>query len=223
VDAQRFYLRQGFHEVERTDGSRNEEGAPDILYAWNPSRAPPAGWRWRRIPPRARTGAVGTRSGSASLEDDESVLDSSRSAAQSAEQVHSAEVALKRAPAARMPPLAALIARTLLPNIGRTAQPWRLPALIGAQLATDNAADVRHADVIAACHARCDLGKAFDEARSERITEREVGALKHAREPVVGFPSARNDIEVPQPDGVPIDRYSLVIANTRTRCHRARR
>jgi GNAT superfamily N-acetyltransferase len=33
--AQRFYLRHGFHEVERTDGSRNEEGAPDILYAWS--------------------------------------------------------------------------------------------------------------------------------------------------------------------------------------------
>lgn len=33
--AQRFYLRHGFHEVERTDGSRNEEGAPDIQYAWD--------------------------------------------------------------------------------------------------------------------------------------------------------------------------------------------
>ncbi len=33
-DAQRFYLHHGFHEVERTDGSGNEEGAPDILYAW---------------------------------------------------------------------------------------------------------------------------------------------------------------------------------------------
>jgi GNAT superfamily N-acetyltransferase len=32
--AQRFYLRHGFQEVERTDGSRNEEGAPDIQYAW---------------------------------------------------------------------------------------------------------------------------------------------------------------------------------------------
>jgi GNAT superfamily N-acetyltransferase len=32
--AQRFYLRHGFHEVGRTDGSRNEEGVPDILYAW---------------------------------------------------------------------------------------------------------------------------------------------------------------------------------------------
>lgn len=36
--AQRFYLRHGFHEVERTDGSHNEEHAPDILYAWSPPR-----------------------------------------------------------------------------------------------------------------------------------------------------------------------------------------
>ena len=35
--AQRFYLRHGFHEVKRTDGSRNEEGAPDIQYAWRPA------------------------------------------------------------------------------------------------------------------------------------------------------------------------------------------
>lgn len=34
--AQRFYTRHGFREVERTDGSRNEERAPDILYAWTP-------------------------------------------------------------------------------------------------------------------------------------------------------------------------------------------
>jgi GNAT superfamily N-acetyltransferase len=33
--AQRFFPRHGFHEVERKDGSRNEEGAPDILYAWS--------------------------------------------------------------------------------------------------------------------------------------------------------------------------------------------
>jgi ribosomal protein S18 acetylase RimI-like enzyme len=32
--AQRFYLRHGFREVERTDGSRNEEGAPDVQYVW---------------------------------------------------------------------------------------------------------------------------------------------------------------------------------------------
>ena len=35
--AQRFYLRHGFHEVERTGGSGNEEAAPDILYAWGPA------------------------------------------------------------------------------------------------------------------------------------------------------------------------------------------
>ena len=35
-DAQRFYLRHGFQEVERSDGSGNEEGAPDIQYAWVP-------------------------------------------------------------------------------------------------------------------------------------------------------------------------------------------
>jgi ribosomal protein S18 acetylase RimI-like enzyme len=33
--AQRFYLRHGFREVERTNGSRNEEGAPDIMYVWS--------------------------------------------------------------------------------------------------------------------------------------------------------------------------------------------
>jgi ribosomal protein S18 acetylase RimI-like enzyme len=32
--AQRFYLRHGFREVERTDGTGNEEGAPDIECAW---------------------------------------------------------------------------------------------------------------------------------------------------------------------------------------------
>jgi GNAT superfamily N-acetyltransferase len=36
-DAQRFYERHGFHEVERTDGTNNEEGAPDIQYQWVPS------------------------------------------------------------------------------------------------------------------------------------------------------------------------------------------
>ena len=34
LDAQRFYRRHGFEEVRRTDGSSNEEGAPDIQYAW---------------------------------------------------------------------------------------------------------------------------------------------------------------------------------------------
>jgi ribosomal protein S18 acetylase RimI-like enzyme len=37
VDAQRFYQRHGFTEVERSDGSHNKEGAPDIQYAWDPS------------------------------------------------------------------------------------------------------------------------------------------------------------------------------------------
>ncbi len=34
--AQRFYERNGFVEVERGDGSDNEEGAPDIQYGWSP-------------------------------------------------------------------------------------------------------------------------------------------------------------------------------------------
>lgn len=32
--AQRFYLAHGFVEVERTDGAANDEGLPDIRYAW---------------------------------------------------------------------------------------------------------------------------------------------------------------------------------------------
>jgi ribosomal protein S18 acetylase RimI-like enzyme len=32
--AQRFYERHGFIEADRTDGSRNEECAPDVLYVW---------------------------------------------------------------------------------------------------------------------------------------------------------------------------------------------
>ncbi len=36
--AQRFYERHGFTEVERTDGSANEEHAADVRYVW--SRAP---------------------------------------------------------------------------------------------------------------------------------------------------------------------------------------
>ena len=35
--AQRFYERHGFTEVERTNGSRNEERAPDIQYVWERS------------------------------------------------------------------------------------------------------------------------------------------------------------------------------------------
>ena len=34
--AQSLYVRHGFKEVERTDISGNEEGAPDIQYAWDP-------------------------------------------------------------------------------------------------------------------------------------------------------------------------------------------
>lgn len=32
--AQRFYERHGFVAVQHTDGSANEEHAPDIQYAW---------------------------------------------------------------------------------------------------------------------------------------------------------------------------------------------
>lgn len=32
--AQRFYERHGFVAIERTDGSGNEERAPDIRYVW---------------------------------------------------------------------------------------------------------------------------------------------------------------------------------------------
>jgi len=32
--ARRFYLRHGFVEVERTDGSGNEEREPDVRFAW---------------------------------------------------------------------------------------------------------------------------------------------------------------------------------------------
>lgn len=35
--AQRFYRCHGFHEAERTDGSRNEERAPDVRYVWRPT------------------------------------------------------------------------------------------------------------------------------------------------------------------------------------------
>ncbi len=34
--AQRFYERQGFDAVERTDGAGNEEGEPDVRYVWRP-------------------------------------------------------------------------------------------------------------------------------------------------------------------------------------------
>jgi GNAT superfamily N-acetyltransferase len=37
LGAQRFYERHGFVAVERTDGSGNEERAPDVRYAWRPA------------------------------------------------------------------------------------------------------------------------------------------------------------------------------------------
>lgn len=44
VPARDFYLRRGFVELERTDGSANEERAPDIKMAW-PGREPLAYFR----------------------------------------------------------------------------------------------------------------------------------------------------------------------------------
>ena len=38
--AQRFYERHGFSDAERTDGTRNEERAPDIRYVWTGSLPP---------------------------------------------------------------------------------------------------------------------------------------------------------------------------------------
>jgi GNAT superfamily N-acetyltransferase len=35
--ARRFYERHGFVEIARGDGSGNEEGQPDLRYAWRPS------------------------------------------------------------------------------------------------------------------------------------------------------------------------------------------
>jgi putative acetyltransferase len=34
--ARRFYEHHGFHIVEMTDGSGNEEHTPDVLYEWTP-------------------------------------------------------------------------------------------------------------------------------------------------------------------------------------------
>jgi putative acetyltransferase len=34
LGAIQFYSARGFREIERTDGSRNEEREPDILFAW---------------------------------------------------------------------------------------------------------------------------------------------------------------------------------------------
>lgn len=55
IRARRFYERHGFEEVDRTDGSGNEEGAPDICYVWRrPSLAQPPKRRWRDLLPRSR-------------------------------------------------------------------------------------------------------------------------------------------------------------------------
>lgn len=32
--AQKFYLREGFNEIRRTDGAGNDESLPDIYYVW---------------------------------------------------------------------------------------------------------------------------------------------------------------------------------------------
>jgi ribosomal protein S18 acetylase RimI-like enzyme len=38
--AQRFYLREGFTEVQRSDGAGNDEGLPDIEYHWSAKETP---------------------------------------------------------------------------------------------------------------------------------------------------------------------------------------
>ena len=45
--ARRFYERHGFVEVWRGDGSDNEEGQPDLRYAWRPPSKPMASGRNR--------------------------------------------------------------------------------------------------------------------------------------------------------------------------------
>jgi len=40
--ARRFYERQGFRVVDLDDGGRNEEGQPDVRYAWRPDDPSPA-------------------------------------------------------------------------------------------------------------------------------------------------------------------------------------
>ena len=39
TDAQRFYMRHGFQEKDRTDGAGNDEGLPDIRYGWTEGAA----------------------------------------------------------------------------------------------------------------------------------------------------------------------------------------
>ncbi|WP_299153272.1 GNAT family N-acetyltransferase [uncultured Tateyamaria sp.] len=40
LDAQAFYTAHGFCEVTRTDGTRNDEGLPDIHLTWTKDAAP---------------------------------------------------------------------------------------------------------------------------------------------------------------------------------------
>ena len=40
ASAQRFYLREGFGEVTRSDGAGNDEGLPDIKYHWSAKETP---------------------------------------------------------------------------------------------------------------------------------------------------------------------------------------
>lgn len=49
--ARRFYERNGFQAVELTDGSRNEERAPDVRYRREPTPTPAPG---RTAPPQAK-------------------------------------------------------------------------------------------------------------------------------------------------------------------------
>ena len=39
IDAQRFYIHEGFLETARGDGSDNEENLPDIRFEWHPEEA----------------------------------------------------------------------------------------------------------------------------------------------------------------------------------------
>lgn len=40
TSAQRFYLREGFKELRRTDGQTNDEKLPDIRYVWTRKAKP---------------------------------------------------------------------------------------------------------------------------------------------------------------------------------------
>ncbi len=54
--AQRFYLREGFVEAQRSTGERNDEGLPDIEYHWHAKR-PNMGQSTRQINGLARNEA----------------------------------------------------------------------------------------------------------------------------------------------------------------------